>query len=155
MIDIIPEGIPVRRKNRIFAVQCIYALAINKSDGLFSPEDTVENFAEKFFPGDEKLKFGKELAIGIIENMDVIDDLIKEYSTHWSIDRIAATDLAILRVAIYEMLFREDVPPIVAINEAIDIGKIMSTDESNRFLNGVLDGVKKKLKRPLREPGNK
>jgi N utilization substance protein B len=58
-------------------------------------------------------------------------------------------------VAIYEMLFREDVPPIVAINEAIDIGKIMSTDESNRFLNGVLDGVKKKLKRPLREPGNK
>ena len=87
--------------------------------------------------------------------MDVIDDLIKEYSTHWSLDRIAATDLAILRVAIYEMLFREDVPPIVAINEAIDIGKIMSTDESNRFLNGVLDGVKKKLKRPLREPGNK
>ena len=87
--------------------------------------------------------------------MDVIDDLIKEYSTHWSLDRIAATDLAILRVAIYEMLFREDVPPIVAINEAIDIGKIMSTEESNRFLNGVLDGVKKKLKRPLREPGNK
>ena len=116
MTDIIPEDIPIRRKNRIFTVQCIYALAINKSYNLFSPKDAVENFAKKFFPGDEKLKFGKELVIGVLENMDVVDDFVKEHSTHWSLDRIAATDLAILRVAIYEMLFKEDIEAIVAIN---------------------------------------
>jgi N utilization substance protein B len=66
---------------------------------------------------------------------------------------MAIVDLAILRVAVYEMLFRNDVPPIVAMNEAIDVGKILSTDESGKFLNGVLDGVRKKLTRPLREPG--
>ena len=87
---------------------------------------------------------------GVQLNQSLVDNLIKEHSTHWTLDRIAITDLAILRIAIYEMVVRDDVPPIVAMNEAIDIGKMMSTDESGRFMNGVLDGVKKKLTRSLR-----
>ncbi len=150
MSEIIPDGISVRRKNRIFAVQFMYSWSINKNEQFWQTEEIVEAFANKYFKEHSDFKFGKELAIGTVENIDIVDDLIKEHATHWTLDRIAITDLAILRVAIYEMVFREDVPPIVAMNEAIDIGKMISTDESSRFLNGVLDSVKKKLTRSLR-----
>jgi N utilization substance protein B len=143
-----------RRANRIFAVQFMYAWSINKNERFFEISDVVDDFISNCFPGESgHYGFGKELAVGTVENIDAIDGLIKENVTHWSFDRIAIVDLAILRVAVYEMLFRDDVPPIVAMNEAIDIGKIMSTDESGRFLNGVLDGIKKKLTRPWRETG--
>ena len=150
MSEIIPDGISVRRKNRIFAVQFMYAWSSNKNEQFWQIEDIVEAFANEYFPNHSTYKFGKELAIGTVENIDIVDNLIKEHSTHWTLDRIAITDLAILRIAIYEMVFRDDVPPIVAMNEAIHIGKMMSTDESGRFMNGVLDGVKKKLTRSLR-----
>jgi N utilization substance protein B len=140
-----------RRENRIFAVQFMYAWSINKNERFFETAAVVDDFVKLCFPEDGcRHKFGRELAIGTVENIDVIDELIGETVAHWSFDRITVMDLAILRVAAYEMLFREDVPPIVAMNEAIDIGKTMSTDKSGRFLNGVLDGIKKKLTRPWR-----
>ncbi|MDR1401665.1 MAG: transcription antitermination factor NusB [Puniceicoccales bacterium] len=154
MADMLPENISGRRKNRIFAVQFMYAWSINKDERSFEISETVDAFIDIYFPGENKhYEFGKELVISVVGNIDTIDDLIKEHATHWTLDRIAIVDLAILRVAICEMLFREDVPPIVAMNEAIDIGKILSTEESSKFLNGVLDGVKKKLTRPLRNAG--
>ena len=67
-------------------------------------------------------------------------------------DRIARVDLAILRLAVFELLFRPDIPPIVSINEAIDLAKTFSSGESRRFINGVLDSVKGRLNRPLRTP---
>ncbi|MDR1890918.1 MAG: transcription antitermination factor NusB [Puniceicoccales bacterium] len=154
MTIMFPEDMSPRRKNRIFAIQFMYSWSINKNEELIQIGDIVDAFIDSYFSGEgNQYKFGKELAVGAVENIDVIDDLIKEHATHWSLDRIAIVDLAILRIAIYEMLFRDDIPPIVAMNEAIDIGKILSTDESGRFLNGVLDGIKKKLTRPLREAG--
>jgi N utilization substance protein B len=148
------EDMSPRRKNRVFAVQFMYSWSINKNEELVQIGDIVYAFIDSYFSGEnDQYKFGKELAVGAVENIDTIDDLIKKHATHWSLDRIAIVDLAILRVAIYEMLFREDIPPIVAMNEAIDIGKILSTNESGRFLNGILDGIKKKLTRPLGEPG--
>jgi N utilization substance protein B len=152
MSPMLPENISNRRRNRIFAVQFIYSWSINKGEDFTSVADTVDCFKDTYFCQEtNNYNFGRELAIGTAENIDIIDDLIREHAIHWTLDRIAMVDLAILRVAIYEMLFRNDVPPIVAMNEAIDIGKIMSTDESRRFLNGVLDSVRKKLNRPLRE----
>ncbi|MDR1433383.1 MAG: transcription antitermination factor NusB [Puniceicoccales bacterium] len=141
-----------RRKNRVFAVQFMYAWAVNGGGGSCKIEAMVDAFVGSYFKEEsDQYAFGRELAKGAIENVEAIDGLIGKHATHWSLDRIAMVDLAILRVAVYEMLFRSDVPPIVAMNEAIDIGKILSTDESSRFLNGVLDSVKKKLTRPLRE----
>jgi N utilization substance protein B len=132
----------------------MYSWSINKNEELIQISDIIDVFLNAYFPGEkDQYKFGKELAIGAVENIDIIDDLIKKHAVHWPLDRIAIVDLAILRVAIYEMLFRDDIPPIVAMNEAIDIGKLLSTDESGRFLNGVLDSIKKKLTRPLREAG--
>jgi N utilization substance protein B len=150
----VPENASIRRKNRIFAVQFMYSWSINRSRDAMTPEQLVDAFAGTYFPEQsDEYKFGRELAAGTVENIDAVDDLIKEYATNWTLDRIAIVDLAILRVAIYEMLFRSDVPPIVSINEAVDIGKILSTDDSGKFINGVLDGVKGRLSRPLRTTG--
>ncbi len=65
-------------------------------------------------------------------------------------ERMAAVDRNVLRLAVFEMLFREDIPPIVSINEAVDIAKKFSTHDSGKFVNGILDQVRKELMRPLR-----
>ena len=69
---------------------------------------------------------------------------------NWELDRIAAVDRNVLRLAIYEMMFRDDVPPVVSINEAIEIAKKFSTKESGKFVNGILDRIRKELPRPAR-----
>jgi N utilization substance protein B len=140
-----------RHENRIFAVQFMYSWSINRNRTLLKIDDVVDEFMGIYMPGGAKImKFGRELAIGTVENIDIIDEFIRDHATHWTLDRIAIVDLAILRVAIYEMLFRNDVPPVVAMNEAIEIGKSLSTEKSGKFLNGVLEGVKDKLHRPAR-----
>jgi N utilization substance protein B len=90
------------------------------------------------------------VAIGAIAEQGTIDEKISRYTANYELKRISAVDRNILRVAIYEMLFCNDVPPIVAINEAIDIAKKFGTEESGKFVNGVLDRVKLDLNRPLR-----
>lgn len=94
--------------------------------------------------------FAEPLIRGAILNRDQIDTQIKLYVKNWELHRIAAVDRNILRLAIYEMLFREDIPPVVSINEAVDIAKKFSTQESGKFVNGVLDKIKGELMRPAR-----
>lgn len=94
--------------------------------------------------------FAEPLIRGTIGNRDAIDAQIKKYAKNWDLHRIAAVDRNILRLAIYEMLHREDIPPIVSINEAVDIAKKFSTQDSGRFVNGILDKVKSELLRPAR-----
>ena len=95
-------------------------------------------------------EFATRVAAGVIAEQGVIDEKISRYTANYELKRISAVDRNILRVAIYEMLFCNDVPPIVAINEAIDIAKKFGTEESGKFVNGVLDRVKLDLNRPLR-----
>lgn len=99
----------------------------------------------------EYYAFAEELVNGVIEHLSEVDDVIKQYTKNWDFKRIARIDLAILRLAIYEMKYRKDIPPIVSINEAIDLSKVFSIGESRRFINGILDQFKLKLDRPLRE----
>ena len=91
-----------------------------------------------------------EKRIDNLLSLMTIDEKISRYTANYELKRISAVDRNILRVAIYEMLFCNDVPPIVAINEAIDIAKKFGTEESGKFVNGVLDRVKLDLNRPLR-----
>ena len=86
----------------------------------------------------------------MISHQATIDEKIIKYTANYELKRISAVDRNILRMAIYEMLYANDVPPIVAINEAIDIAKKFGTEESGKFVNGVLDRVKLDLNRPLR-----
>ena len=94
--------------------------------------------------------FAEELIYGVLDNVDEVDEVVKRYAKNWDFNRIARIDLAILRLAIYEMMERRDIPPIVSINEAIDLSKEYSNPDAKRFINGILDQYKLTLDRPLR-----
>jgi N utilization substance protein B len=94
--------------------------------------------------------FADPLIRGALEHRAEIDERIQKQVKNWALNRIAAVDRNILRLAIYEMLHRDDIPPVVTINEAVDIAKKFSTAESGRFVNGVLDKIKGDLLRPAR-----
>jgi transcription antitermination protein NusB len=95
-------------------------------------------------------QFAEPLIRGALERRDELDGYIKKCAENWELHRIAAVDRNILRLAIYEMIFREDIPPVVSINEAVEIAKKFSTQESGRFVNGILDKVRSELMRPAR-----
>lgn len=94
--------------------------------------------------------FADPLILGTLEHRAQLDESIEQYAKNWSIERIAAVDRNILRLAIYEMNHREDIPPVVSINEAVDIAKKFSTHDSGKFVNGLLDRVKNEILRPAR-----
>ncbi len=94
--------------------------------------------------------FAEPLIRGALEHREEADALIKKHTKNWELHRIAAVDRNILRLAIYEMLHRDDIPPVVSINEAVDIAKKFSTQDSGKFVNGILDKVKGELLRPAR-----
>jgi N utilization substance protein B len=94
--------------------------------------------------------FSDPLIRGTLQFRDEIDAHIKRHVQNWELHRIAAVDRNILRLALYEMLHRDDIPPVVSINEAVDIAKRFSTADSGKFVNGVLDKVKSELLRPAR-----
>jgi transcription antitermination protein NusB len=94
--------------------------------------------------------FADPLIRGSLEHREEADALISKYAVNWELHRIAAVDRNILRLAIFEMLHRQDIPPIVSINEAVDLAKKFSTQDSGKFVNGILDKVKSNLMRPAR-----
>lgn len=89
----------------------------------------------------EDKEYIKEIVTGIIEYKDKLDETIKKYLKEWTMDRISKTDLAILRLATFEILYREDIPYKVSVNEAVELAKMFSDDSSPSFINGVLAGV--------------
>ncbi len=94
----------------------------------------------------DSINFAKLLIIGTIENIDEIDTKIKEHLEHWDFSRISKVDLAILRISVYCLLFQEaSIPLTVTIDEAIDITKEFGSTDSYRFINGVLDGIKRSM----------
>ncbi len=95
--------------------------------------------------------FAEPLIRGALEHREEADGLIKKHARNWELHRIAAVDRNILRLAIFEMLHRDDIPPVVSINEAVDIAKKFSTQDSGKFVNGILDKIKSELMRPARE----
>jgi transcription antitermination protein NusB len=94
--------------------------------------------------------FADPLIRGTIEHRALIDERIQRQVKNWALHRIAVVDRNVLRLAIYEMLHRDDIPPVVSINEAVDIAKKFSTAESGKFVNGILDKIKEDLMRPAR-----
>jgi transcription antitermination protein NusB len=94
--------------------------------------------------------FADPLIKGTLTYRTAIDEVIQRHAQNWDLPRMAAVDRNILRLAIYEMLHREDIPPVVSINEAVDIAKKFSTDNSGKFVNGLLDKVRSELMRPAR-----
>lgn len=106
------------------------------------PPPTTEEAATRLF--------AEPLIRGTLENREAIDARIKSHAHNWDLHRMAVVDRNILRLAMYEMLYRDDIPPVVSINEAVDIAKKFSTHDSGRFVNGILDKFKGELMRPAR-----
>jgi N utilization substance protein B len=86
-------------------------------------------------------EYAESVVRGVVEHQARIDSLLSEHSRGWTLERMPAVDRAILRIAVYELLYSLDVPPAVVVNEAVDSAKLLSTDDSPKFINGVLGGI--------------
>ena len=132
-----------RRKARILAFQALFSKDFNNNSVTdliqfnWMDEERLKNY------DDETLTFARLLIVGTLENLDDIDGAIKEQLQSWDFDRIVKVELAILRLSVYSILYQKDIPLAVTINEAIDIAKDYGSDEAFRFINGILDGIKK------------
>ena len=140
-----------RRDGRVAAMQFLYSWSLNTPQNLAEDMRVFFEHLETTETPREHFAYGEELIHGAIQNQAEIDARIRQLAHNWDFDRIARIDLAILRMAIYELLFRKDVPPIVSINEAIDLSKQFSTADSKRFINGILDRLKDSLGRDSRK----
>jgi N utilization substance protein B len=142
-----------RRDAREFAVQMLFELDLNPSDRL---ETVFASFWKEREADEGARDFAQEIVTGVRRERIPIDDLIKSISENWDIRRMGVLDRNVIRMAVYEMLHHKDVPAAVTINEAVDIAKYFSSGESGKFVNGVLDRIRKELKLPARlgEPGD-
>jgi N utilization substance protein B len=137
-----------RRDGRVAALQYLYAWSLNEPKHL--AEDLV-TFFENLEQPRPHYAYAEELIQGFILNQADIDATIKTLAQNWEFERIAKIDLAILRLAIYEMKHRKDIPPVVSINEAIDLSKQFSNLDAKRFINGILDRYKGQIGRDARK----
>lgn len=138
-----------RRDGRVAALQYLFAWSMNTPKNI--AEDLLVFFENMEHPRDH-YAFGEELIHGVIEHAVEIDARIKGLAHNWEFERIAKIDLAILRLAMFEMIYRKDIPPVVSINEAIDLSKQFSNADAKRFINGILDRLKDQVGRDARRP---
>ena len=135
MPDLTPKQ---KRQARIITLQVIYAHELKGSD----LDDTCEFMLDKGNPPLENvIKYGKQLSNLIFQHAIDVDELIKNRSKNWDFDRITLIDKLILRMALVEMIYIEEVPPKVSIAEGVEIAKQFSTEDSSSFINGILDAV--------------
>ncbi|MFK2824322.1 transcription antitermination factor NusB [Bacillus sp. B190/17] len=126
-----------RRTAREKSLQALYQIDISGAD----PAEAIENVLDEA-PVDEYLQAS---VTGTVQHLEEIDETIKANLENWSFDRLAKVDRNILRLAVFEMKYAEDVPEKVAINEAIELAKQFSDDRSSKFINGVLSRIKQTL----------
>lgn len=129
----------LRREARELALQMLYALDSNSSAGL---RETLQIFREEHAETTGKVReFAEELVQGVQARREVIDEAIRARSKNWSLSRMPLVDLNVMRLAVYELMFRPDIPKKVSINEAIEIVRRYGDKESPAFVNGILDEV--------------
>lgn len=129
-----------RRRARENAFQALFCLEFGEK---MPPLSRLKELCED--KDEDVTKFCIDIVTGTLKNISAIDSVISESAEHWVIERMAVTDRNILRAATYELLYRDDIPHKVTINEAIEIAKKYSTSESASFINGILDRIAKKV----------
>jgi len=134
------EDVMSRRKAREVAMTLLYRFEFHRED----PEEQIAFFKEsedfKSFSINE-ISYIDDIIYGVLDKMQSIDELISKYSRGWAINRIPKTDISILRLCIYELLYRDDIPPNVSINEAVELAKKYGHDDSSSFVNGILGSI--------------
>ena len=131
---------PSRRQSRIAAMQMLYQIQLTAT----AVEVVMEGFWWSQDTSAELHPFAVQLVEGTTAHLETIDTLLQNTSKNWKLHRMPIVDLSILRCATYEILYLSEIDPAVAINEAIEIAKSYSTPDSPKFINGVLDNIRKK-----------
>src|SRR5215475_12274950 len=131
-----------RRKAREYALQMLFQWDIT--------HDGIEQIAATFFQNHAEestaiVDFARRLVKGTVEHVEEIDRLIQRHAEHWRLDRMATVDRNLLRMAVQEFLHDNEIPKTVVINEALEIARRFSSQESPQFINGILDSIKKEL----------
>jgi N utilization substance protein B len=126
----------VRRKARELALQALYAMDLT---GQWDKE--VSEYLYEKDESPSSASHAQAILAGVLDRKDPIDEAIGGHADHWSVSRMDLIDRNLLRIAVYELLFCDDIPPKVSINEAIELGKLYGTRETRRFLNGILDRI--------------
>ena len=129
----------IRRKARECVVQMLYQFEVGGEDA----RRVKSNFWKANEAPSDVSEFANVIFDGVISNMEKIDSSISGNSTNWKLSRMAAVDKSVLRVSVYELIFRTDIPVKVSINEAVEIAKRFGTAESGAFVNGILDNIAK------------
>ncbi len=128
-----------RTQAREYALQILYQIDVRND-----PEDKIlVDFWKNIETEPEISDFAAKLVIGTIRNKKKIDEMISKYASNWKLSRMAVIDRNVLRMAAYELLYCEDIPPKVSINEAVDLAKKFGDTESGKFVNGILDKINK------------
>ena len=127
----------IRREAREHALQTLYAMELNPLE----LRDALRNFRENARIASQVRDFAELLVTGVVEHRDELDRRIEEKSRNWTKSRMAKVDLNILRLGVFELLYRDDIPKNVTINEAIEVAKRFGTEESPAFVNGILDEI--------------
>ncbi|PAU95579.1 transcription antitermination factor NusB [Aliifodinibius salipaludis] len=131
-----------RREGREVVLQALYANEIGKGKW----EDIINSVIKPKLSNDSDIfKFAERLFLKIVNNQDEIDDIIQAHLNNWRLGRLNAIDRLLLRIAIAEFLYYEQIPTKVSINEAIEIAKKYSTKKSGNFINGILDSAREQL----------
>jgi transcription antitermination protein NusB len=137
-----------RRQARKRAMQILFELDVNSQETEAALRQAWKEQPDMPTPS---RTFTENLVRGTLDHLPEIDGLIKQYAENWDIKRMGGIDKNVMRVALYEMLYCEDIPPVVSINEAVDIAKEYGDVKSGRFVNGILDRARKDLTRSPRE----
>ncbi|MEE8398561.1 MAG: transcription antitermination factor NusB [Desulfobacterales bacterium] len=127
-----------RRRSRELALQALFFMDVNHAYS----QEMLDRFCANFTPAKKEAPFFFHLVEGVIRSVPDIDAIIVRFSSNWKIGRMSGTDRNIMRIAAFEMLFCNDIPAKVSINEAIDVGKKFGSEESGAFINGILDSIR-------------
>lgn len=130
-----------RRQARELAMQALFFMDMQKNISA----EMLQRFCENFCPSKKTQPFFLTLVNGVITARDEIDALIERFSKNWKISRMSGVDRNVMRIGVYEMLYCDDIPPKVSINESVDIGKKFGTEDSGAFINGIMDGIRHAL----------
>jgi N utilization substance protein B len=130
-----------RRKARELALQMLFQWEL----GGHTPEHVIASFLQTQKVDSEVESFARVLFEGAVEEVGALDRCVREHTEHWRLERMAAVDRNLLRVALYELLHHPETPPAVVINEALEIARRFSGKDSVEFVNGILDAIRKSL----------
>jgi transcription antitermination protein NusB len=129
---------PARRKARKRALDVLYEADLRD----LPPSEVLSNYRERIEkPRPDHMDYAESLVEGVAKNLDRIDELIASYAEGWTLDRMPVVDRNLARIAVYELLYVPEIDDPVAITEAVELAKQMSTDDSPRFLNGILGRI--------------